>query len=120
MRFVYRHALVLGLALTGALLLAACGGDGGAVRDGSASPATTAPAGAAGAGGAKVSANDASESDLVAAFEAAGVPNAEKWAEEVMEYRPYDEPTFAKLREELAKYNPGPGVVDKIISTLEL
>jgi hypothetical protein len=67
-----------------------------------------------------VSANDASESDLVTAFETAGIPNAEKWAEEVMEYRPYDEPTFAKLRDELAKYNPGPGVVDKIISTLEL
>jgi hypothetical protein len=40
----------------------------------------------------------------------------------VVEYRPYPEndPNMAKLRQELAKYSPGPGVVDKIIATLSL
>jgi len=68
----------------------------------------------------KVSANMATEDELVAAFEKAGVPNADNWAGEVEEYRPYpaDDPNFTKLRGELAKYNPGPGVVDKIVSVL--
>jgi hypothetical protein len=125
-RVLYR-ARLLGLALTAALLMAACGGGGsggGGAAQPAAAPATTmapvqaAPADAADA--AKVSANKASEDELASAFQAAGVPNAEKWAEEVAEYRPYDEPTFAKLRKELAKYNPAPGVVDKIIATLTL
>jgi hypothetical protein len=69
----------------------------------------------------KVSANDATEDEIAGAFEAAGVPNAKKWADEVVEYRPYpkDDPTFAKLRTKLAKYKPGEGVVDKIVSVLE-
>jgi hypothetical protein len=50
------------------------------------------------------------------------VPNAARWAREVVEYRPYptDDPTFAKLRQNLAKYNPPAGVVDQIISVLTL
>jgi hypothetical protein len=37
-----------------------------------------------------------------------------------MEYRPYptDDPALTKLRQELAKYNPGPDVVDKIVAVL--
>lgn len=37
-----------------------------------------------------------------------------------MEYRPYptNDPAFAKLRQELAKYNPSPDVVDKIVAVL--
>jgi hypothetical protein len=60
--------------------------------------------------------------ELQKAFEAAGIPSAARWAREVEEYRPYptDDPTFAKLRRELAKYNPAPGVVDQIIATLSL
>jgi hypothetical protein len=70
--------------------------------------------------GAKVDANTASEAELKAAFEAAGVSNAETWAHEVEEYRPYpDDPTFAKLRQDLGKYNIAPDVLEKIISTLE-
>jgi len=67
-----------------------------------------------------VSANTASRADLAAAFTAAGISSADRWAGEVIEYRPYpaDDPDFAKLRANLAKYNPGPGVVDKIVSTL--
>lgn len=70
----------------------------------------------------KVNANTATVAELTAAFTAAGIGNAARWAREVEEYRPYptNDPTFAKLRGELAKYNPGPGVVDQIIATLSL
>ena len=59
---------------------------------------------------------------LQAAFEAAGIASAARWAKEVDEYRPYpvDAPDLPKLRKELAKYNPGPGVVDAIVATLAL
>ena len=75
-----------------------------------------------GASGIKLSANNASRSELAAAFEAAGISNASKWAREVEEYRPYaeDDADYSKLRGELAKYNPAPGVVDSIIALLEL
>ena len=70
----------------------------------------------------KLSANNASEASLKAAFEAAGIPNAGSWAREVDEYRPYseDDLEFTELRRELAKYNPGPGIVDDIVELLEL
>lgn len=81
--------------------------------------ATTAPAASASVQ-IKVSANTASAAEIQAALVAVGVTNADRWTREVMEYRPYptNDPTFAKLRQELAKYNPGPGVADKIISVL--
>lgn len=89
-----------------------------------ASPAAS-PAGSAGGSATtvkKVNANTATVAELTAAFEAAGIANASRWAREVEEYRPYptNDPTFAKLRGELAKYNPGPGVVDQIIAVLTL
>ncbi len=118
MRFVFRRALLACLAVVAGLLLTSCAKAGGDQT--TAAAQTTVPAAKAAAPAAKVSANQASEQELATAFEAAGIPNARKWAEEVTEYRPYDEPTFAKLRRELAKYNPAPGVVDKIIATLEL
>ena len=69
----------------------------------------------------KVSANNASIAELTTAFEAAGISNASRWAREVDEYRPYpNDPNLPKLRQELAKYNPGPGVVDQIVATLSL
>ena len=70
----------------------------------------------------EVNANTASVPELQQALETAGVPNAARWAREVDEYRPYptDDPTFAKLRQNLAKYNPAPDVVEKIISALSL
>jgi hypothetical protein len=136
------------LAITGALALAACGGSGDdspavtpaaqASSTVTAAPTTTAATGAtaatttvaagattttAGAATvAKVNANTASQSDIAAAITAAGVSNGARWAVEVVEYRPYptNDPTFAKLRQNLAKYNPGPGVVDGIISALSL
>lgn len=68
----------------------------------------------------RVNANTATEAEVAAALQAAGVSNAARWAKEVVEYRPYpaNDPTMAKLRGELAKYNPGPGVVDAIVATL--
>lgn len=87
--------------------------------------ATTAPASPAATSAAsptagKVSANKATRAQIQAALEAAGVPNAAQWAKEVEEYRPYAaDVNFPKLRQELAKYNPGAGVVDKIIAVLE-
>jgi len=88
----------------------------------SAAPATTsAPADATTApAGAKVSANTASDSEIESALSAAGVSNAARWAHEVVEYRPYpaDDPNLTKLRDNLAKYNPGQETVDKIVSAL--
>ena len=68
------------------------------------------------------SANSATRSEMAAAFEEAGISNASKWGREVEEYRPYPEndTDFSKLRGELAKYNPAPGVVDSIIELLQL
>jgi hypothetical protein len=83
----------------------------------SSSPAATSSQAAAG----KVNANTASESELAAAFTAAGIPNADRWAREVAEYRPYDaDPTWAHLRQELAKYNIDPTVLEQILATLEI
>ena len=57
---------------------------------------------------------------MAAAFEAAGVDNAERWAREVEEYRPYDaSDNWAKLRDELAKYNIDDDTFERIISVLE-
>jgi hypothetical protein len=69
-----------------------------------------------------VNANSASVAEIQQALQAAGIANAARWAREVEEYRPYptNDPSFAKLRQELAKYNPGPGVVDQIIAVLAL
>jgi hypothetical protein len=70
----------------------------------------------------KVNANTASQDDVQRALETNGVPSASRWAREVVEYRPYptDDPSFAKLRQELAKYNPAPDVVDEIVASLSL
>lgn len=123
------------LVLATALSLAACGGDDDESDVNSAPPpaVTSAPSGtteptptssASATPSAspmqKVSANDATEDEIAAALAAAGVPNPAKWADEVVEYRPYpkDDPDFARLRSKLAKYNPGEGVVDKIVSAL--
>ena len=108
-----------------ALGLAACGS--GSTPSGSAPSAAPAPTTGSGATGTapaasaqKVSANTASEDEIAAALESAGVSNPERWAEEVVEYRPYpaDDPNLTKLRENLAKYNPGQETTDKIVSVL--
>jgi hypothetical protein len=72
------------------------------------------------AAGAKVSANTASEDEIAQALKSAGVSNPGRWAEEVVEYRPYpaDDPDLTKLRDNLAKYNPGQQTTDQIVSVL--
>jgi hypothetical protein len=107
------------------LAVAGCGGStttNGSGASASSSPTTSSAAAATATSqpGAKVSANTASESDIASAISAAGVSNAERWAKEAVEYRPYpaDDPNMTKLRDNLAKYNPGQETVDKIVSAL--
>ena len=141
-----RHASrAAGLVFAGILVFTACGGDEdeSAARAAQVSttvpttvqtpPATTpttvvttttapAPTTTATPAAAKPNANIASRAEMTAAFTAAGISNASRWAVEVEEYRPYptNDPNMAKLRQNLAKYNPGPGVVDGIIAALSL
>lgn len=70
---------------------------------------------------AKVSANTASDSEILAALNGAGVSNADKWLDEIKEYRPYDasDPSLQKLRDELAKYNPDAATLDAILGVLQ-
>jgi hypothetical protein len=110
----------IGAAVLGASL-AACGGSTPAYSS-AAEPAVEIPAEAGEpAHAAKMSANSASEAELVTALRAAGVSNPERWAEEIIEYRPYasDDVNLAKLRQNLAKYNPGPQTLEKILSALQ-
>jgi hypothetical protein len=66
-----------------------------------------------------VNANTASVDELTAAFTAAGISNADRWAREVAEYRPYEaDPSWARLRQELGKYNIDPAVLDQILAIL--
>ena len=112
------------------LLLAACSSATGAADTtsgsdatvaGSTSDSTTSTAAVAEAASGTVSANDASEGEIAAALDAAGVDQADRWAREVVEYRPYDtaDPDLTHLRDELAKYDPAPGVVDAIVAVLQ-
>ena len=131
----------LGLGAIAVVALAACGSSDKTAATATASPATTASSATtraagvattasasttrsttAGATSTKVNANSASRAELQAAFEAAGVTNAAQWAREVEEYRPYtaDDPTWGRLRKELAKYNIASDVLEKIIATLAL
>jgi hypothetical protein len=125
-----RH--VLKVLTAAAIALAACGGaaSGGAssatatTANATATPAstTTAAATATAASTTKASANNATAAQLQAAFEAGGVPNASRWVIEVQEYRPYpvDDPTFAKLKSNLAKYNPSADTLSRILAALSL
>jgi ABC-type phosphate transport system substrate-binding protein len=125
---------LIGLSVASLALVAACSSGSGSATT---TPAATAPAAAAStatdpaatastsvADGsssvAGVSANSASESEIAAALAAAGVPNADRWAREVVEYRPYDasDTTLQKLKDNLAKYNPDPTTLAGILSAL--
>jgi pectin methylesterase-like acyl-CoA thioesterase len=101
----------IGLAVTGC---------GGSTTTGTGSSTKTAASTASTQPVAKVSANTASQEDITKALSSAGVPNADQWADEVVEYRPYpaNDPNLTKLRDNLAKYNPGDAIVDKIVSAL--
>jgi competence protein ComEA len=114
------------------LTVAACSGGGGATSGpvatgavgtpaaASSSAPATAPSSASAATG-SINANTATVAELQAAFETAGISNADRWAREVAEYRPYPaDPTWAQLRQELSKYNIAPDVLEKIIGLLEV
>ena len=126
---------VLSVLSAAAMALAACGGaaSSGAsdatatARVTTVAPAATSASAATAAATAsstatKASANNASAAQLQAAFEAGGVPNASRWVVEVQEYRPYpvDDPTFAKLKSNLAKYNPSADTLSRILASLSL
>ena len=108
--------------------LFACGGGAAApasTRTPASTVATAAPAGtdnATTASTMKASANNATAAQLQTALEAAGVPNASRWVIEVQEYRPYpvDDPSFAKLKSQLAKYNPSADTLSRILAALSL
>ncbi|HUR04358.1 MAG TPA: hypothetical protein VM347_17565 [Nonomuraea sp.] len=102
--------------LATALSLTACS----STTDQTASTSASTSAASTAAPAGKVSANTADESQITAALKAAGVTNPERWAREVMEYRPYaaDDNDLTSLRQNLAKYNPGQDTVDKIVSAL--
>lgn len=128
-----RH--VLSLLTAAAIALAACGGAASTGASGAtaiaanatATPASTSTAASSAAATAastatKASANNATAAQLQAAFEAGGVPNASRWVIEVQEYRPYpiDDPTFARLKSNLAKYNPSADTLSRILAALSL
>ena len=122
-----RCALVTLVAASFAL--AACGGaaktsaaTAAAATVASATPAATGASAATAATTTKASANNATAAQLQAAFEAAGVPNASRWVVEVQEYRPYptDDPSLARLKSNLAKYNPSADTLARILSALSL
>ena len=65
--------------------------------------------------------NTATQEEIAAAFTAAGIPNADRWAREVVEYRPYEaDPTWTRLRGELGKYNIDPAVLEQILALLQV
>jgi hypothetical protein len=125
------------LACAAALLLASCGSSTAkpaasgattvapaATTVAAAATTTAAAAGSATttavAAGSQVSANTATQPEIAAVLTANGVPSADRWAKEVTEYRPYPvDPTWASLRKNLAKYNPDPAVLEKIIASLK-
>jgi hypothetical protein len=86
-----------------------------------AAPATPPAASTSVDASSKVSANIATHEELVAALTAGGVANADRWAREIEEYRPYDatDPTLAHLQSELAKYNPDPATLAAILAVLQ-
>jgi DNA uptake protein ComE-like DNA-binding protein len=108
-----RTLLILPLA---GLALTACG------QSETTTPTVLAPTASSAPTGTKVSANDASKEELVVALEAGGIANASKWADEIVEYRPYSasDESLATLSGELAKYNASPETIAQIISLLEL
>lgn len=83
---------------------------GGSTTDGSTADAPAATT---------VDANTASVDEIAAALDAAGVPNADRWALEVEEYRPYSgTDDWAKLKQELSKYNIDQETLTKLLSAL--
>jgi hypothetical protein len=112
--------VAIGAVVLGASL-AACSGSTPAYSSAPAPAAAGEEPGEPAQYAAKVSANSASEAELVTALRAAGVSSPERWAEEIIEYRPYasDDVNLTKLQQNLAKNNPGQQTLEKILSALQ-
>ena len=113
------------LTLAAAAVLAACSGSGAGATATTAASAPAASAadstGTTGGATARISANTATTDEIVAALTAAGVPNPERWAREIQEYRPYDasDTALTRLQQNLAKYNPDAATLAGILSVLQ-
>jgi hypothetical protein len=127
---VHRRPISLAFAaLATVIALAACTGASGsgptptaaASTRGAVAPAAMASAAPSSTAVGKVSANAASQAEIAAALAAAGVPDADRWAREVTEYRPYpaNDRTLQVLQDNLAKYNPDPATLAGILSALQ-
>jgi hypothetical protein len=99
-------------------------GSGNSAPSTSAAPSTSTAAGSGSTGStaatvSQVDPNTASESQIAAAFTAAGVDNANKWAKEVTEYGPYTPDTISDtLTKELGKYGIDQQTLDTILGVL--
>jgi hypothetical protein len=123
----HHRIAVFAFAITS--FLAACSGPAAGSPAATSGAATSSPAvDASGAAASpdttasgRVSANTATNAELVAALTAAGVPNADRWAREIEEYRPYDtaDTTLQKLQDNLAKYDPSAETLAGILAALQ-
>jgi hypothetical protein len=114
-----------GVTTAGVLLSLAVFGGGAIAQSAAASPdplvnsvpgASSVPASVA----PQLDVNAATQEEIAAAFAAAGISNADRWAREVVEYRPYEvDPTWARLRQELSKYNIDPAILEQIIAVID-
>lgn len=87
----------------------------------SAAPTSSAASGAATASGQTADANNASTDDIAKALQAHGVPNADRWAKEIEEYRPYTSSDLAtKLGQELGKYGVDQLTLANILASLKV
>lgn len=134
------RALVAATLAAGSLALAGCGSSGTsspattttATTTTQATSTTSASSTSAGSSSPASSAtlttvdpNTASKEQIVAALEANGVTNADKWADEIAEYKEevgtYTSANLAPtLNKELAKYQPSAEQLQLIISTLKV
>lgn len=105
---------VAALALAAAAALGACSG-AGEFASFEPLPIIGAPVGLE-----KISANGSTKDQIIAALKAAGVSEPERWATEVVEYRPYatDDPAMLELQRELNKYHPDTATLRGILSML--
>lgn len=114
------HAITvkIAVALVAAASIVSCSSNDSTTGPSTASTTTSAEAPSASA--AKINPNTASKSEMATAFEAAGISNPEKWADEVSEYGPYQPDTIeATLTKELGKYGIDDATLKSILNVLD-
>ena len=104
-------------------VLAGCGSNDDSTASGTTTSAATSVSATASATGqgavTTIDPNTASQGQIAAAFEAAGISNADKWAKEVTEYGPYTADSIsATLTKELGKYGIDDATLKSILSVL--